>query len=703
MYTNARLLRVHSFVMLLAATLMPVAVMAVDLPPGGSAPLSGVSGGCGPGTVIHETSIPFQINSSGGTLLYEGTLRDRIVRLDATGTLAFVRQVRGSNGALNGRVAEVACSGLTSFLTDVDYSTTSVGTVTPDTGWRSNSGSVVGFQFNESPVYGAQHSKFLHAITEAVEYEEAGKCTIALTTGEKATMLVKSPVRYTEPGCRPIRFEDVPVGTMFPAGGSFASNGVLMHLEEFYWDVGSCTNPTMNGSVMIDDDGLACGSGQDLMVNNVNVAFDYGEPLTDLVIYFGEYGGNVNLTVNGQCVSEAYVSNFPPMVGGVTVDVYEPNPGNGCGRIVLEGNIYEVSIGGQEFWIDNILCTPDVCFDDDVPPIAELLAPPPATCVCDPTQIIGTADDANFDQYLLEYRGVTEATWHEIELGTTPVVNGLLGTWNAAGLAQGHYLIRLTVNDACGHSATAVNMVWLGTVFDNLTVREPDEGDILGGTVCVDGTAWDNYCFDEYYVEYLPQGGSGWNPVDPTQPVYTATVINDPIAHWETIDLGLPDGEYALRARATDDCGNGAEEYRKVVIDNTWPDAEITSPEPCDYVEGAVNVIGTAFDANIASWRLQYTGGDASGWVTIDSGTTSIVDGSLGIWDTTSLEPCAYTLRLLVTDQAEVNCNSAVHHWSEYTVSVNVGTCGDFDVDDDGDVDLYDYYWFEQGFTGPNP
>ncbi len=120
-------------------------------------------------------------------------------------------------------------------------------------------------------------------------------------------------------------------------------------------------------------------------------------------------------------------------------------------------------------------------------------------------------------------------------------------------------------------------------------------------------------------------------------------------------------------------------------------------------MEDVVEVWGTAFDDNLASWTLQYTGGDASGWVTINSANAPVVGGLLGWWDTTALRPCAYTLRLVVRDSAVINCNNAIHHWSEYTVSVNVGACGDFDVDDVGDVDLFDYHWFEQDFTGPLP
>lgn len=704
MFSNARFPWGHSFAVLTALTalLVPAAAMAINLPPGGATHISGVLGGPGPGTIIHDPSIPFIIRA-GAVVLYQGELRDRVVRLDATGTLAFVRQVHSTNPSLNGAVAQVTCSDYELFMTDVDFSTSSTGTVAPYSASRSAGGADVGFQFITTPVYSGMESRMFHITTQALDFADGGKCTIKLTSGEETTLQVVTPVWNVEPGCLPIDFEDIPAGTQFPAGVDFVSGGVLMHLEEFYWDVGSCTNPTMGGFVMVDSNGQACGSGNDLMVNNVNVAFDYGVILTDLVIHFGESGGNVNLTVNGQCVSAGNLSDMPPVIGGVNVTVDEPNPGHGCGKLSLHGAIFEVSIGGQEFWIDDIECTPDLCLEDETPPLAEIVSPSPATCVCHPVTIIGTADDANFDHYLLEYRRVADTTWSPIQLSNTPIVSGVLGTWNTAGLPQGHYLIRLTVRDECGNSNTDITMVWLGTAFDNLTVREPDDGDILGGLVCVDGTAWDNYCFDEYYVEYQPVGGTGWNPVDPLNPVYTTTVINDPIAHWDTVDLGLPDGDYLVRARAGDDCGNTATETREVLVDNTWPEAKITSPEACDYVEGDVDVIGTAFDANLAHWTLQYTGGDSPGWVTINSGTTSVVNGLLGVWHTASLRPCAYTLRLLVTDQADINCNSAIHHWSEYAVSVNVGTCGDFDVDDDGDVDLYDYSWFERGFTGPNP
>ncbi len=685
------------------AALLSGATLAVNLPPGGAAPLSGVSGGAGPGTVILDDAVPFQVLSNGGALLFEGELRDRVVRLNATGTLAFVRQILNTTPRLNGRVVRLECGDYRSFLTNVDFSTTSLGTVRPDSASRTSNGSNISFHFDETPITGGDESKFVHVATEALHYADRGKCIVRLATGEETSVSVVRPVRHVDPGCREIDFEDLPPGMMIPAGGSFASNGVLMHLREFYWDVGSCTNPTMGGAVRVQSTDMACGSGRELQVGNVNVEFDYGAPLLGMVIYFGEYGGNVNLTVNGHCVSVPDFSDLPPVVGGVEVTVNEANPGQGCGRITLQGPIHSVSVGGQEFWIDQVLCEPDVCFDDNTPPVAEIGEPGSESCVCDPVAIHGTANDVNFDRYLLEYRLTTDPIWHPIVTSGMPVVAGLLGTWSAAGLPQGRYIIRLTAVDACGHSSTAVTVVWLGTTFDSLILRGPDNGDILGGTVCLDGTVWDNYCFDEYAVEYRPAGGTLWSPVDPSQPIYTSTVINDPFAQWDTVGLGIPDGQYALRVRARDDCDNTAEVTRDVIVDNTWPTAVITDPQPCQYVEGFVEVRGTAADANLDSWVLQYSGGAASGWVNIASGNTPVVGGVLGMWDTTALRPCAYMLRLVVVDRAVLNCNGAIRHRSEYTVSVNVGTCGDFDVDDDGDVDLFDYQWFERAFTGPLP
>lgn len=80
-------------------------------------------------------------------------------------------------------------------------------------------------------------------------------------------------------------------------------------------------------------------------------------------------------------------------------------------------------------------------------------------------------------------------------------------------------------------------------------------------------------------------------------------------------------------------------------------EVSIASPASCRLLSGVVEIRGTASSPSLTGWSLQYTGGDASGWVTIASGSTSVVNGVLGTWDTAGLRPCGYTLRLRTSDQ----------------------------------------------------
>ena len=77
---------------------------------------------------------------------------------------------------------------------------------------------------------------------------------------------------------------------------------------------------------------------------------------TGISLLFGEYGGNVNLSVNGVLENEFDFDLMPGTIGGVYVDVMDL--GGGLGAITLTGDITQFSIGGQELWIDDVLRTP---------------------------------------------------------------------------------------------------------------------------------------------------------------------------------------------------------------------------------------------------------------------------------------------------------------------------------------------------------
>lgn len=90
-------------------------------------------------------------------------------------------------------------------------------------------------------------------------------------------------------------------------------------------------------------------------------------------------------------------------------------------------------------------------------PIAIITAPATGTTLFGSVIIRGTASGTDFQDYLLEYGvGPSPSSWIAIgSLQTTPVTNGVLGTWDTSGLANGQYTIRLTVRDTVGGTSTA--------------------------------------------------------------------------------------------------------------------------------------------------------------------------------------------------------------------------------------------------------
>ncbi|RJP38608.1 MAG: hypothetical protein C4547_04320 [Phycisphaerales bacterium] len=311
--------------------------------------------------------------------------------------------------------------------------------------------------------------------------------------------------------------------------------------------------------------------------------------------------------------------------------------------------------------------------NDDTPPLVSMTAPAPESCACNVVPINGSVSDPEgYGGDVLEYRRTDQNNWTQAGSNNNER-NGLLYNWNTAGLPTGLYFVRVVAENTCGLSSSAVSIVYVDhDSFSGLEMRAPGEGQILAGTACFDGTAWDR-CFDEYQVEYQPGGGGQFNPVDPNNPVYNTTVINDPLAQWNTGTVG--DGNYRVRLTGLDICGNTGAIQKNVVVDNTAPVSVISAPQECVCLTGQVTVTGTADDANLAAWSLQYTGGDAHGWVTIASGNAPVINDTLGVWNTDGLRPCAYTLRLIVTDKANVNCTGNTHRTDDY-VSLNVGDCG---------------------------
>lgn len=354
------------------------------------------------------------------------------------------------------------------------------------------------------------------------------------------------------------------------------------------------------------------------------------------------------------------------------------------------------TIGGFEV-IDDLVFNVDT-----TPPTVYISAPITDACACGSVLVRGVTCDSDgaYGSDKAEYLGVDAApgtAWTLIDEATVPVcTEGLMYSWNTSALPAGRYFLRVTATNACGLTASDVTTVYVDRTFDSLAVRYPLNNQVIGGQTCVDGTAWDWLCFDEYTVMYRPSGGATWTPVDDAHPSYTTTITTDPLAVWNT--PGVSNGDYDLRVTGIDTCGNTASVTRAVTVDNKTPAATITSPAACSFLSGSVQIRGTAQDTHIDSWILEYAGGKTSGWSFIASGTGNITNNALGTWNVSGLERCAYILRLRVYDRAVLHCNSSERQMTEFTRSVFVGDA--CDVNGDGLIDGTDIAPFVQCLLG---
>jgi hypothetical protein len=78
----------------------------------------------------------------------------------------------------------------------------------------------------------------------------------------------------------------------------------------------------------------------------------------------------------------------------------------------------------------------------------------------------------------------------------------------------------------------------------------------------------------------------------------------------------------------------------------------ITSLEPRQEVSGRVTLVGTADVDNFGFFKYEYSQQNTENWITIAAGREIVQDGELGPWDTSSLLPGDYQVRLVVVTSA---------------------------------------------------
>src|SRR5262245_25969881 len=249
--------------------------------------------------------------------------------------------------------------------------------------------------------------------------------------------------------------------------------------------------------------------------------------------------------------------------------------------------------------------------DPLTPPVAIINPPADFACACSGSgQISGTVaePDGTLASWELAWSAAAAGPWTVFASGNSPI-SGVLGTLPAL-LPDGFSYLRLNATNCGGQTTTFVKVIMVDAAFSAAQFRSPLTGDLVGGRVCLDGTAVDA-CMDNYRVEWRTAGVGPYNVLL----VSSSGVQNDPLGVFDTRTLCLPDGDYDLRLTGTTMCGYTRSHTITVTVDNTPPVAVISSPDNCDAVDGVVPIVGTVSDAHLSGWTLQYTGGPTNGWV----------------------------------------------------------------------------------------
>jgi hypothetical protein len=85
----------------------------------------------------------------------------------------------------------------------------------------------------------------------------------------------------------------------------------------------------------------------------------------------------------------------------------------------------------------------------------------------------------------------------------------------------------------------------------------------------------------------------------------------------------------------------------------------LTAPEPGQEVSGTITLVGTVDVANFGFYKYEVAPQGTDAWATISAGRELVRNGDVGFWDTATLTPGDYELRLEVTDnqgQAYPSC-----------------------------------------------
>ncbi|HMM68357.1 MAG TPA: CARDB domain-containing protein, partial [Dokdonella sp.] len=259
------------------------------------------------------------------------------------------------------------------------------------------------------------------------------------------------------------------------------------------------------------------------------------------------------------------------------------------------------------------------------------------------------------DMHLVEYRislkrlsdGVIVASTQGTQSGEFPLL-ALIDQ------AEGEYQLSAEARDGAGNRSQRELTFTLDKTLPGVELATPADGAVLAASVAtpVRGSVSDDR-LATFTLAVAPESIDTWTDLASG----STGVSNAEILSWRP---NLADGRYRLRLRALDLAGNASEVVHAITIDSTPPVALITRPIEGDFVRSALEVEGTASDANFAEYRLSVARvAEPEQWSVVYIGTSPVEAASLAQL-TLALADGDYFLRLVVSDKAGLTTTARV-------------------------------------------
>lgn len=152
-----------------------------------------------------------------------------------------------------------------------------------------------------------------------------------------------------------IDFESTNPGPYSVGDGAQLDECLEARFTDFQWYNGQWTN---GGTAFLNNAPKPYMSGQAMQLANINMQLLLPCTIDGLCMDVAEFGGNLNLHINGDFVNFRSYADIDGMtIGGVDVHVYY-GPDGKPQRVCFDGPIKKIFFGGQEFFVDNICLGP---------------------------------------------------------------------------------------------------------------------------------------------------------------------------------------------------------------------------------------------------------------------------------------------------------------------------------------------------------